>query len=60
MLGDLLLATGHEEDAMKLLAGLLSTPFAKESAKLMVPVLQRQGRAQEAKHLAKQYLKGCC
>jgi tetratricopeptide (TPR) repeat protein len=60
MLGDLLLATGHEEEGMKLLGGLLSTPFAKESAKLMVPVLQRQGRAQEAKQLAKQYLKGCC
>jgi hypothetical protein len=43
-----------------MLGTLLSTPLAKEAAKRLVPYLQKQGMDKEAKHLAKQHLKGCC
>jgi hypothetical protein len=40
---------------------LLNNPaMAKAAAERLVPVLNSQGRTEEAKFLAKQCLKGCC
>jgi tetratricopeptide (TPR) repeat protein len=60
MLADLNMAMGQEEEGARLFASLLSTRLASEAAKRLLPVLQKQGRENEAKQLAKQYLKGCC
>jgi tetratricopeptide (TPR) repeat protein len=61
MLGDLQHSTGDEAGALESWSKLLPLPaMAKTAAERLVPLLSNQGRTEEAKFLAKQYLKGCC
>jgi tetratricopeptide (TPR) repeat protein len=61
MLGDLHQAAGAQEAAMEAWTAALSLPtVARSAAERLVPVLDKQGRKEEVKYLAKKYLKGCC
>ncbi|MCM0081485.1 hypothetical protein L4X63_07790 [Geomonas sp. Red32] len=61
MLGDLLHNAGEENAALDAWSKLVANPlWAKAAAERLVPVLSSQGRQEEAKFLAKKYLKGCC
>lgn len=59
-LGDVKAGMGQGSAALDIYSELLQTPFAKEAAKRVVPLLQAAGREQEAAFVAKQHLKGCC
>ena len=61
MLGELLEATGDQAAALEAWSQALELPsVAKAAAERLIPILTGQGRAEEAKYLAKRYLKGCC
>ena len=61
MQGDLYAALHDESRAVESYSKLLAAPkFAKESAERIIPILQSQGRDEEAKFLFKKYAKGCC
>ncbi|HJV33985.1 tetratricopeptide repeat protein [Geomonas sp.] len=61
MLGDLQQAAGDVTTAIDTWSKSLQNPaMAKSAAERLVSVLNSQGRTEEAKFLAKQYLKGCC
>jgi len=60
MLGDLRHASGDQEAAFQAWSKALELPtMAKAAAERLVPVLEGQGRLEEAKFLTKSYLKGC-
>ncbi len=61
MQGDLFAALQDESNAVECYSKLLAAPkFAKEAAERIIPILQKQGRDEEAKFLFKKYAKGCC
>ncbi len=61
MQGDLYCLLDDESNAIESYSRLLADPqFAKEAAGRIIPLLQRQGRTEEAAFLAKKYGKGCC
>jgi tetratricopeptide (TPR) repeat protein len=61
MLGELLEASGDQAAALEAWSQALEIPsVAKPAAERLIPILTSQGRAEEAKYLAKKYLKGCC
>lgn len=61
MLGDQYVMLRDESNAIDSYSRLLSDPrLAKEAAVRIVPILQRQGRTEEAAFLLKKYAKGCC
>lgn len=60
-LGDVQQRQGNEGEAMSSYTKALEYPAAaKAAAERLVPLLQNQGRGEEALYLAKRYLKGCC
>ena len=61
MLGELLEASGDHAGALDAWSQALEIPsVAKPAAERLIPILTSQGRGEEAKYLAKRYLKGCC
>jgi tetratricopeptide (TPR) repeat protein len=60
VLGDLLAALGDLPAALDVLAPLLQTTARRDAAQKIVPILMHLERGDEAKQVAKQYLKGCC
>lgn len=61
MLGELHQASGDDEAAFQAWSKALEIPsVAKPAAERLVPMLDAQGRKDEAKFLRKKYLKGCC
>jgi pentatricopeptide repeat protein len=61
MLGELHEAAGDQALAFEAWSQALTLPsVAKPAAEKLIPILTEQGRAEEAKFLAKKYLKGCC
>jgi tetratricopeptide (TPR) repeat protein len=61
MLGELHEAAGDQAAALEAWSKALELPsVAKPAAERLVPLLAGQGRHEEAKYLAKKYLKGCC
>jgi tetratricopeptide (TPR) repeat protein len=61
MQGDLYTQLREESNAVESYSSLLTSPkFAREAAERLVPLLERQGRTEEAAYLAKKFGKGCC
>jgi tetratricopeptide (TPR) repeat protein len=61
MLGELHEAAGDQAAAVDAWTRALALPaVARSAAERLIPVLQGEGRGDEAKYLAKRYLKGCC
>lgn len=61
MQGDLYASLQDESNAIESYSVLLNSPkLAKEAAERIVPILQSQGRDEEARFLIKKYAKGCC
>lgn len=61
MQGDLYILLGDETNAIGSYTALLSSPkAAREAAERIVPILEKQGRSEEAAYLAKKFAKGCC
>jgi Tfp pilus assembly protein PilF len=61
MQGDLYVMLQNESDAIECFSRLLQFPkTAKPAAERLIPILQKQGRDNEAEFLFKKYAKGCC
>lgn len=61
MLGELLELAGDGAGALEAWTQALELPsVARSAAERLIPILDGQGRRDEAKYLAKRYLKGCC
>jgi tetratricopeptide (TPR) repeat protein len=61
MQGDLYAHLQDESNAVESYSRLLTSPtFAREAAQRIVPILEKQGRFEEAAYLVKKYVKGCC
>ena len=61
MQGDLYTLLEDESNAVESYSRLLTSPkFAREAAERIVPLLERQGRTEEAAYLAKKFAKGSC
>jgi tetratricopeptide (TPR) repeat protein len=61
MEGDLHMLLENESNAVESYSKLLSSPrYAREAVERLVPLLERQGRSEEAKYLVSKYAKGCC
>lgn len=61
MQGDIHILLRDETKALESYSTVLASPkFAREAAERMVPLLENQGRSEEAAYLAKKYAKGCC
>jgi tetratricopeptide (TPR) repeat protein len=61
MQGELYTLLQDEPNAVESYSKLLTSPkFAREAAERIVPLLERQGRNEEAAYLVKKYAKGCC
>ncbi len=60
-LGDIHQLLGHSDEAKEVYGKALEHPgAAKAAAERLVPLLQKDGREEEAAYLFKRYLKGCC
>lgn len=60
-LGDVQLGLGNEEKAIESYSKALGySNVSRNAAERLILLLERQGRSEDAKHLAKRYLKGCC
>lgn len=61
MQGELYALLDDEPNAIETYSKLLAAPqYAREAAVRIIPLLQRQGRDQEAAYLTKKFAKGCC
>lgn len=61
LLGDAHLMLDDEGSAVECYTKVLSSPaLAKEAALKLIPLLEKQGRGQDAAYLAKKFNKGCC
>jgi tetratricopeptide (TPR) repeat protein len=60
MLGDVHLEVGDESKAIATYSELLQSPFGKEAAGKLIPLLKKCGRLEEAAYLYKRFKKGCC
>jgi len=61
LLGDAYLMLEDENNATDCYTQVLSSPnYAKEAAGKLIPLLEKNGRAEDAGYLAKKFIKGCC
>lgn len=61
MQGDVYVLLRDEANAVESYSKLLAAPqFGREAAERLVPILERQGRSEEARYLVKKFFKGCC
>lgn len=61
LLGDAYIHLEDENSAVDCYTRVLSSPgYAKEAAMKLVPLLEKQGRREDAAYLAKKFKKGCC
>ena len=61
LLGDVYLMLEDENNATDCYTQVLSSPnFAKEAAGKLIPLLEKNGRAEDAGYLVKKFSKGCC
>ncbi|HEX9024209.1 MAG TPA: tetratricopeptide repeat protein, partial [Geobacteraceae bacterium] len=61
LLGDAHLLLDDEQSAVECYTKVLSSPgLAKEAAAKLIPLLEKQGRGEDAAYLAKKFNKGCC
>jgi tetratricopeptide (TPR) repeat protein len=61
MQGDVYTLLRDDSNAIESYSKLLTSPkYAREAAERIVPLLEKQGRTEEAAYLAKKYAKGCC
>ena len=61
LLGDAYVHLEDENSAVDCYTRVLSSPgYAKEAAMKLVPLLEKQGRRDDAAYLAKKFKKGCC
>lgn len=60
LIGEVYVLLNQENDAVAAFSSLLSSPFKREAAQRLVPLLERGGRPDEAHYVRKTYLKGCC
>jgi tetratricopeptide (TPR) repeat protein len=61
MLGDVYLLLQDGKRAEDCFKQLLSAPgVARQAAERLIPLLEKQGRSEEAAYLAKKFAKGCC
>jgi tetratricopeptide (TPR) repeat protein len=61
MQGDLYTLLQDESSAVESYTWLLASPqYAREAAERIVPLLEKQGRSEEAAFLAKKFARGCC
>jgi tetratricopeptide (TPR) repeat protein len=58
--GDILEHLGQDGKALESYALLLETPYKKDAATKIIPILEKLGRGDEARQLFTQYVKGCC
>jgi tetratricopeptide (TPR) repeat protein len=58
--GDILEHLGQDGKALESYALLLETPYKKDAATKIIPILERLGRSDEARQLFSRYVKGCC
>jgi tetratricopeptide (TPR) repeat protein len=60
LLGDVLIMMEDETRAVESYSHILTSPgYAKQAAERLIPLLEKQGREEEAAFLAKKFLKGC-
>lgn len=60
MLGDVYMLLQDESMAVECFKQLLSSPgVARQAAERLIPLLENQGRSEEAAYLAKKFAKGC-
>lgn len=60
MLGDVYIELGDEPKAIATYSEILQSPFGREAAGKLVPLLEKCGRLEEAAYLHKRFRKGCC
>lgn len=61
LLGDAYILLEDENSAMDCYTRVLSSPgYAKDAAMKLIPLLEQQGRREDAAYLAKKFKKGCC
>jgi hypothetical protein len=61
LLGDAYLLLEDENNAVDCYTRVLSSPgYAKDAAMKLIPLLEKQGRREDAAYLAKKFKKGCC
>jgi hypothetical protein len=61
LLGEVYLLLEDETRAVEIYSQVMSSPkHAREAAEKLIPLLERQGRPEEAAYLAKKFMKGCC
>jgi tetratricopeptide (TPR) repeat protein len=58
--GDIQDHLGLDHLALESYALLLDSPFKKDAAGKIIPILEKLGRGEEARQLFKRYVKGCC
>ncbi|KAF0218522.1 MAG: hypothetical protein FD174_2822 [Geobacteraceae bacterium] len=59
--GDVYLLSGADDMAIESYSIALAIPkVARAAAEKLIPLMERQGRSEEAAYLFKQFLKGCC
>ena len=59
--GDVYLLLEDETRAVESFSQVLSSSkHAKEAAEKLIPLLEKQGRPEEAAYIAKKFMKGCC
>ena len=58
--GDILEHLGQDEKALENYVLLLDSPYKKDAAMKIIPILERLGRGDEARQLFSRYVKGCC
>jgi pentatricopeptide repeat protein len=61
LLGDVYELQGNEDGAVQIFSQALNVPALKRAAaERLLPILERQGRAEDVQYLQRHYLKGCC
>jgi tetratricopeptide (TPR) repeat protein len=61
LLGDAYILLEDENSAVDCYTRVLSSPgYAKDAAMKLIPLLEKQGRREDAAYLAKKFKKGCC
>jgi tetratricopeptide (TPR) repeat protein len=58
--GDIQEHLGLDGQALDSYAILLESPYKKDAATKIIPILEKLGRSDEARQLFTQYVKGCC
>jgi hypothetical protein len=61
LLGDVYLLSGDDNKAIESYSSALAIPkIARAAAEKLIPLMESQGRSEEASYLFKKFLKGCC